>query len=94
MEMVWLLRVVVSGFKVNQGIMFAYFKKLCFEIRKNSLVQPFVSVLCCYSHMIVTVVNAVRQFNKFHASIVLSGKRILEATASFGLTPEVSSKVL
>lgn len=94
MEVVWVVRIEVDGFEVNHGVVFAYLEELCFEVGKNSLIQPFVSVFCGNGHMVITVVHAVSQFNEFHASIVLSAKRILEATASFGLTPEVSSKVL
>jgi len=37
--------------------------------------------------MVIAVIDTMCQFNKFHASIVLSNERILEETTSLGLTP-------
>src|SRR3989304_7126307 len=82
MDMVRLLRIIIDCFKINQGIMFPYLHEFCFKIRKNSLIQPFVSVFSCYSHMVIAVIYTMCQFNKFHASIVLSNERILEETTS------------
>jgi len=85
--MVRLFFIVVDGFEVNEGIMFANLGELNLKICKNSLIQPFSSILGCNGYMVITVINTMRQFYKFHSSILLVKTGILEETTSLGLTP-------
>lgn len=59
--------VMIDCLERDEWIVFSDFRQLDFEILKNSFIEYFLAVFCHNHHVIVTLIDTVRETDEYHS---------------------------